>query len=160
VASNINRRSFMARIVGGAAISGSALSLVTGQAGAQTYTGRSDSDPTDRANYGHNQTGYSDHDSTDLANQGRPPTGYSDSDSGPQADPANQGRGRDRPPPSGVSDRDSNDAAGEGRNQTGRSDSDSTDLANQGRGTGCSDSDSGEGRDRVGYGRCPDGQKL
>ncbi len=129
MASNINRRSFMARIVGGAAISGSALSLVTGQAGAQTYTGRSDSDPADASGYGHNQTGVSDRDSTDLANQGRNQTG--------------------------VSDRDSTDLANQGRNQTGRSDSDSTDLANQGRGTGCTDSDSGEGADRVSHGRCP-----
>jgi len=151
---NVNRRSFMARIIGGAALSGTALSLVTGQANAQRYTGRSDSDPTDRAGYGQNQTGVTDHDSTDRANQGRNTTGYSDNDSGPQADPANGGRGRDRPPPSGVSDRDSTDAAGQGRNQTGRSESDSTDLANQGRGTGCSDSDSGERADRVGYGRC------
>ena len=65
--SSINRRSFMSRIIGGAALSGTALSLVTGQASAQSYTGRSDSDPSDRAGYGHNQTGYSDSDSTDAA---------------------------------------------------------------------------------------------
>ena len=127
--SSINRRSFMSRIIGGAALSGTALSLVTGQASAQSYTGRSDSDPSDRSGYGHNQTGVSDRDSTDLANQGRNQTG--------------------------VSDRDSTDLANQGRNQTGRSDSDSTDLANQGRGTGCTDSDSGEGADRVSHGRCP-----
>ena len=115
----LSRRSFVASVIGGAALGGSATALVTGQAQAQNtrYSGVTDSDTgehADRPGYGvgtRNQ--YTDRDTGPNADpqfhgrgpNGRPPgspsgqgsygepaTGCSDSDSGPGSDPGGRGR--------------------------------------------------------------------
>ena len=121
----LNRRSFMASVLGGAAVAGGASSLIAGEARAQqrptgrtdgdsgSYadrggygrTGMTDSDPYDRAGYGvggggGGRTGLSDSDPVDAAGNGRGGsrgrTGISDSDSGSNADAAGEGRGPPR----------------------------------------------------------------
>ena len=96
----LNRRSFMASVLGGAAVAGGASSLIAGEAQAQQRpTGRSDSDSgsyADRGGYG--RTGMTDSDPYDRAGYGSDPAGrgYSgrtDSDSGSNRDRAGHGRG-------------------------------------------------------------------
>jgi hypothetical protein len=118
----LNRRSFMARIAGGAVIAGGATALVTGKAEAQNQTGRTDSDSgnnADRAGYG--RTGMTDSDSgngADRASYGRGGggnrTGWTDTDSGGNADNAGNGRGATRSNPTGLTDGDSGSAADRG----------------------------------------------
>src|ERR1700712_3323381 len=115
----LNRRSFVASVVGGAALGGSATAFVTGQARAQKmrHSGGTDSDTgehADRPGYGtgtRNQ--YTDQDTgpnADAQFHGRGPngrregapsgqgsygegaSGCSDSDSGPGSDPGGRGR--------------------------------------------------------------------
>lgn len=118
----LNRRSFMATVIGGAAVVGGASTLIAGEAKAQQRrTGRSDSDsgsgadeggfgrtgvtdsdPYDRPGYGISGTrsGLSDGDPVDPGGNGRGSggvrTGLTDSDSGSNADQANYGRGAPR----------------------------------------------------------------
>jgi hypothetical protein len=86
------RRSFLARVAGGALVLGGPLSLIAGRAVAGQVT---------------------DHDPTDPVGQGRGGgTGITDRDSGPGADPAGRGRGTDpsqsrgEGPVTGVTDSD------------------------------------------------------
>lgn len=118
----LNRRSFMATVVGGVTVAGAASTLIAGQAKAQQRptgrtdsdsgsssdapnygrTGISDSDPNDRPGYGigSSTTGYSDSDPVDPAGNGRGPggsrTNITDSDSGSSSDEPNYGRGNPR----------------------------------------------------------------
>lgn len=90
----LNRRSFMSR-VSGFALLGGATATVTGCVTATTYTGASDSDPTDPAGYG--RTGITDADGGPYADpvgrgRGRIVAGTTDADTGPYADPAGRGR--------------------------------------------------------------------
>jgi hypothetical protein len=113
-ARRLNRRSFVASVIGGAALGGSATALVTGRAEAQNtrYCGVTDSDTgehADRPGYGtgvRNQ--YTDRDTGpnadrqfhgrgpqgEISGQGRYgeyPSGCSDSDGGPGSDPGGRG---------------------------------------------------------------------
>lgn len=118
----LNRRSFMATVIGGAAVAGGASALIAGEAHAQQRpTGRSDSDSgsnADRGGYGRtgvtdadsydragygisgSRSGVSDADPVDTGGNGRGSggvrTGLTDSDSGSNADQANYGRGAPR----------------------------------------------------------------
>jgi hypothetical protein len=102
----LSRRSFMARVAGGAVAGGGALVILGGQARALQI---SDRDPTDPAN----RTGLTDSDPSDPA--GNAPVrarGCTDNDRGNNSDPAGRGRGN------GITDNDrgSNaDRAGCGR---------------------------------------------
>ena len=77
----LNRRSFVASVVGGAALGGSATAFLTGAAAAQNtrYSGVTDSDTGEHAD----RPGYG----TGTRNQ------YTDRDTGPNADPQFHGRG-------------------------------------------------------------------
>src|SRR3954462_10984509 len=77
----LSRRSFVASVIGGAALGGRATALVTGAAQAQNirYTGVTDSDTGEHAD----RPGYG----TGVRNQ------YTDRDTGPNADPQFHGRG-------------------------------------------------------------------
>lgn len=105
-----SRRSFLHRVTGGVAL-GSLVSIGSGYAFGQAWTGVSDSDggtQADRAGYGRS---------------GISPSRFSDTDGGPNADPAGQGRGNQRRSLSGVTDADSGpqaDPAGNGRTGAGR----------------------------------------
>lgn len=174
----LNRRSFMARVVGASALGGGALSLVLGRSFAQTPLSRScltDTDSTDRPDYG-TRTGLTDTDTTDRAergtltrrtdsdahdpaNRGRSwrcaaRTGVTDRDSGANADLAGYGRGGRA---NGVTDSDATDRPGEGHRNSLASDNDSTDRAGYGRSTGgrtgVTDNDSGPNADSAGRGR-------
>ena len=145
----LNRRSFVATVVGGAAFASGAAALVTGKAAAQNYSGVTDCDSgggADRPGYG-----------TGVRNQ------ITDSDTGPNADPRCHGRGSNTGANSGTqynpndqpqtrcSDSDygpNGDPAGYGRACRGLS-------PNQyaPRYSGCTDSDTGQGADSVGNGR-------
>jgi hypothetical protein len=150
----LNRRSFMSRVAGAAVIAGGATAIVTGEAAAQNYTGRTDGDSgsyADRAGYG--RTGITDGDSgsgSDRAGYGRGgggSSGCSDSDSGTYADPGGQGRRCGGGGGTGYTDSDSGamaDPAGNGRGPR-RSAS-----------TGLTDADSGSTADNAGYGRGSD----
>lgn len=148
----LTRRSFLARVAGGAVALGAA-----GLTGCATgpYTGYTDSDPFDAAGHGR---------SPGFAGS------CSDSDSGFYADPA--GAGQRCAVASGCTDADSGtyaDPGGQGRRcggyepgYTGFTDSDSgayADRANHGHGRGsgggraCSDADSGRYADPGGQGR-------
>lgn len=110
----LSRRSFMARVVGGAVAGGGALVVLNGSAEAMQV---SDSDSGSNADA-----------------PGRGYTGVSDSDSGAGSDRANHGR-RGPTRIQGCTDNDSGanaDAGGNGRGN-GRTDSDSGDPANCGR---------------------------
>lgn len=177
----VNRRSFLARVVGTSLLGGGALSVVVGNSHAQQNLSRScltDRDSSDRPDYGR-QTGLTDTDPTDSAgrgtltnrtdsdvtdaeNRGRSwrcanRTGVTDGDSGASADLAGFGLGRR----TGVTDSDSGanaDRSGRGRggSRAGASDNDPTDRAGYGRGSGRSgvtDSDSGANADAAGSGR-------
>src|SRR5690242_4404103 len=101
----LNRRSFMARVVGASALGGGALSLILGRSFAQTPLSRScltDTDSTDRPDYG-TRTGLTDSDTTDRAERGTL-TRHSDSDA---HDLANRGRSWRCATRTGVTDRDS-----------------------------------------------------
>ena len=90
----LNRRSFFARVAGGAVIGGAAMSLISGSQASAT-----DHDPSDPA-------GVTDHDSSDRPGHGRGSRpAYTDHDSGDQP---GHGRGP-------RSDQDANDARGHGR---------------------------------------------
>lgn len=133
----LNRRSFMATVLGGAAVAGGASALITGQARAQQRpTGNSDNDSgsyADPAGYG--ATGVSDSDPYDAAGYG---VGGGGGGGGYQ---------------SGLSDSDPVDPGGNGRGQgTGLSDSDPSDSAGYGY-SGMTDSDSGSNADAPGHGR-------
>lgn len=96
----LSRRSFMARVVGGAVAGGGALVVLGGRASAVQITDADTGPNSDPAN----RTGLTDSDSGDRAGNGqgsrrsRPCT---DSDTGPNSDQAGNGRGN------GVTDRDS-----------------------------------------------------
>ena len=90
----LNRRSFFARVAGGAVLGGAAMSLISGGQASAT-----DRDPSDPA-------GVTDRDSNDRPGQGRGSRpAYTDHDSG---DRPGQGRGP-------RSDQDPNDPRGHGR---------------------------------------------
>src|SRR5690242_21654708 len=112
----LGRRSFLARVLGGAAASG-ALTLVSGEALAFQVTDSDSGARGDPAGRGRGRTGETDGDPTDPSGYGRPRTGCSDGDSGTNGDPAGRGRCR-----TGESDSDPSDAAGHGRPRTGNSD--------------------------------------
>lgn len=178
-ARKLNRRSFLAHVVGGAVVSGGALAAVSGAARAQT----TDSDPRDVPGFGRGG-GVTDSDTgtgADPIGRGRGTAprlpACSDSDAG---DPEGRGRrchrfandiddrGTDREPPrTGITDSDRGspnaDMEGRGRGtpenrpQTGYTDHDPSDTAGNGRGgaggppySGHTDADPS---DRAGYGR-------
>lgn len=148
-----SRRSFMGQVLGGVAIGGS-LVLVSGRAGAQTYTGVTDSDtgnPRDRPGYG-----------VGVRNR------YTDRDTGPNGDRQFEGRG-----PAGAGQGTRSGSGSYGGIGSGCSDSDGgsgSDPAGRGvRCNGqiparryppghtrhCTDSDRGNGADPVQQGvRC------
>ena len=130
----LNRRSFMATVVGGAAVVGGASALIAGEAKAQQRpTGRSDSDTgngADRGGYG--RTGVSDSDQkrtiqglqkevTSIAfvadtpraivSAGDNTVRLYNTDSGGNADAGGNGRGATRSTRSGLTDSDSGSAA-------------------------------------------------
>jgi hypothetical protein len=151
----LNRRSFVATVIGGAAAGGGATFLVADRSAAQTmpYTGVTDSDTgahADRPGYG-----------VGVRNQ------YTDRDTGPNADPQFHGRGPNGRPPNSPSGQGSY-----GEPATGCSDSDSgpgSDPGGRGRRCGngtawprsntptntrhCSDSDRGNNADPIQEGR-------
>ena len=141
----LSRRSFLGKVVGGAAVG--ALAITVGATEAQAQT---DSDPYDPIGGGRGRR-----------------TGITDSDRGANADPAGNGRGGRR---SGITDSDSGANAdpagnGRGRGRTGLTDSDSggwADPAGNGRGgrrrcpTGLTDRDSGSNADPARCGRGTD----
>ena len=91
---NVSRRSFLGRVLGGAAIG--AVAIVGGATPAAAQT---DSDPNDPVGRGRGSYG-----------------GVTDSDTGRYADPAGRGRGRGRRRyRSGITDRDPGDPVGNGR---------------------------------------------
>jgi hypothetical protein len=147
----LNRRSFVASVIGGAALGGSATALVSGRAEAQTmpYTGVTDSDTgaghADRPGYG-----------TGVRNQ------HTDRDTGPNADAQFHGRGqpgdisgqgRYGEYPSGCSDSD----RGSGSDPGGRGTSCNGQTPRQHRPPDhtrhCTDSDRGGSADPVQEGR-------
>jgi hypothetical protein len=152
----LTRRSFVASVLGGAALGGSATALITGRAQAQNmrYSGVTDSDTGEHAD----RPGYG----VGTRNQ------YTDRDTGPNADPQFHGRGPNGRPegsvsgqgsygdaPSGCSDNDSgpgSDPGGRGRRCNGQ-----TPLQRYppGHTRHCTDSDRGGGADPVQQGvRC------
>ncbi|MGZ8349779.1 MAG: hypothetical protein ACXWU2_07100 [Allosphingosinicella sp.] len=165
----LNRRSFFASVVGGAA----ACAGLAGAARAQTgpWTGVTDSDSGSSAdNAGHGrgpggnasgqpqnrpQTGVTDGDPADPVGAGRGgQTGYSDSDSGANADPSGRGR-RGQPTQTGITDRDPTDAYGQGSG-TGTTTHNNTARRPDGSVayySGLTDTDSGQARDPSNYGR-------
>jgi len=123
----VSRRSFVGLITGAAA----ATVISTPVVAQQANTGRTDSDPNDRAGYG--RTGITDSDSNDRAGYGRGSSGITDSDTGSNRDCAGRGRGST----TGNTDSDSGGGADQGGNgRTGSTDSDSADRAGYGRGRG------------------------
>ena len=103
-----NRRSFLARVVGGAVLAGGPLALLGGHARAIQVTDRDPSDPGGRGRGG---GGVTDRDSgagADPAGRGRggaaARAGVSDNDTGAGADPPGCGRGSR--PFTGITDQD------------------------------------------------------
>ena len=151
----LSRRSFVASVIGGAALGGSATALVTGGAQAQNirYTGVTDSDTGEHAD----RPGYG----TGVRNQ------YTDQDRGPNADAQFHGRGpneRAEGAPSGsgrydepatnCSDSDGGpnaDPGGRGRRCSGRQAWPRNNIPTHSR--HCTDSDRGVGADPVQEGR-------
>ena len=148
----LNRRSFVASVLGGIAAGGGATALVTGDAAAQTYSGVTDADTgtvRDRPGYG-------------VGTRNR----YTDRDTGPNADPQFQGRGPNGRPegsvsgqgsygdaPSGCSDSDGGpgaDPGGRGVRCNGRT---PPTRYPPGHTRHCTDSDRGSGADPVQQGR-------
>ena len=145
----LNRRSFVASVVGGAVLGGGATALVTGEARAQSYSGVTDCDSGNN----HDRPGFG----TGVRNQ------YTDSDTGPNADPRCHGRGSNtgsdsgtsynqaEHPNTGCSDRDYGqygDPGGHGRSCRGM-------QPNQyaPRTSGCTDNDPASSGDSAGNGR-------
>jgi len=126
----LSRRSFLARVAGGAVAGGAALTVL----GETAQAGQTDTDPGDPVGGGR--------------------TGVTDNDSGSNADRAGYGRGRRR---SGITDGDPGDPVGNGRGRSGITDNDRgshADPAGNGRGRrSCSDSDRGSHADPIGRGR-------
>ena len=122
---NVDRRSFMGRVLGGAALVATGTVVGITPANAQT----TDADPVDSANCGrgrpnHRRRGLNDDDPVDRAGWGR-------------GGVPNCGGGRR----SGITDQDPRDGAGLGRGRpnrrrTGLNDSDPVDQAGRGRGGG------------------------
>jgi hypothetical protein len=122
---DVDRRSFLGRVIGGAALIGAGTVLGSTPANAQT----TDQDPVDSANCGrgrpnHRRSGLNDSDPVDQAGRGRGGV------------PNCRGRRR-----SGITDQDPRDGAGLGRGRpnrrrTGLNDSDPVDNAGWGRGGG------------------------
>lgn len=114
----LNRRSFMATVVGGVAVAGAASTLIAGEAKAQQRpTGRTDSDSGNNADQGgYGRTGVTDSDPYDRPGYGvsSGQTGLTDSDSGGNADAVGNGRGATRSTRSGLTDSDSGSAADQG----------------------------------------------
>lgn len=99
----LSRRSFLGRVVGGAAIGGSALLVLGGTAEAYQVTDNDSGPNSDPPGRGRGRSGLSDSDPVDAAGNGRGArhATCTDSDSGPNSDGAGRGRGN------GVSDNDS-----------------------------------------------------
>lgn len=112
----VSRRSFLGKVIGGAAIG--AVAIVGGATEAQAQC--SDSDPYDPGGRGRHC--------------GRRRTGITDRD---PSDPVGRGRGRRRRYRSGITDRDPYDPVGNGRGRrrgrTGCTDSDPSDPGGNGR---------------------------
>lgn len=89
----LNRRSFLARVAGGAVLAGGSLGTI-----ARAQTGLTDQDPNDPVGNGRGGG-----------------TGVTDRDTGPGADPAGRGRGLTPPASQGVTDSDPSDPIGRGR---------------------------------------------
>jgi hypothetical protein len=92
----LSRRSFLGRVVGGAAVGGSALLVLGGQAEAFQVTDSDsgpNSDPPGRGRG--SRSGLSDSDPVDPGGNGRGPrhATCTDSDAGPNSDGAGRGRG-------------------------------------------------------------------
>jgi hypothetical protein len=98
----LSRRSFLGRVVGGAAVGGSALLVLGGTAEAYQVTDNDSGPNSDPPGRGRGRSGLSDSDPVDVAGNGRGArhTTCTDSDSGPNSDGAGRGRGN------GVSDND------------------------------------------------------
>jgi hypothetical protein len=121
----VDRRSFMGRVVGGAALVGAG--VIGGTTTASAQSGINDADPVDAANNGRGRpnarrTGLNDADPVDNPGMGRGPV---------------RATGRR----SGLNDEDPTDAAGYGRGRpnarrTGLNDSDPVDQPGWGRGGG------------------------
>jgi hypothetical protein len=119
---NVDRRSFMGRVVGGAALVGAG--VIAGTTTASAQTGINDADPVDAATNGRGRpnarrTGLNDDDPVDNAGWGRGPvratgrrTGLNDND---PADAVGYGRGRPNARRTGLNDSDPVDDAGWGR---------------------------------------------
>ncbi len=148
----LNRRSFLGRVSGGALFGAGTLLLGARAARAQTgpYTGITDTDSgahADNAGHGRGPGGNA------WGQPAQPQqnyTGCSDSDSGNGADPSGGGR-RCRQQQSGLTDSDPSDPYGQGRGTSVRANR----RRNDGRcvhHTGRTDSDSGLQRDPSGYG--------
>ncbi|HMG48116.1 MAG TPA: hypothetical protein VK614_11725 [Allosphingosinicella sp.] len=151
-ARKVNRRSFVASVLGGVVIGGGATALVIGRAEAQSYSGVTDSDTgqvRDRPGYG-----------VGVRNQ------YTDRDTGPNADPQFHGRGPNGRPEGSVSGQGSYGEAASGCSDTdhgpgsdpggrGRSCNGQTPLRRYppGHTRHCTDSDRGGGADPVQEGR-------
>ena len=155
----LNRRSFLARVAGGAVAAG-ALGTIGGAARAgQTgpYTGITDSDSgsyADNAGHGRGPGGNAYGQPQQPAQPQSGYTGYSDSDSGANADRSGHGR-RGRPIQTGITDSDPSDPYGQGRGTGGgfvRGGIRQPDGSYRWY-TGVTDSDSGANRDPYGYGR-------
>jgi hypothetical protein len=124
---DVDRRSFLGRVIGGAALIGAGAVVGSSPANAQT----TDQDPVDSANCGrgrpnHRRSGLNDSDPVDQAGRGRGGV------------PTCGRRGVRR---TGITDQDPRDGAGLGRGtpnrrRTGLNDSDPVDNAGWGRGGG------------------------
>ena len=153
ISRKVNRRSFLATVVGGVAVGAGGTSLLVDGALAQAYTGVTDADTgnvRDRPGYG-----------TGTRNR------YTDTDTGPNADPQFHGRGpagrqegsasgtgRYGEPASGCSDADGGpgaDPGGRGRSCGGRTPYPRSNTPTHTR--HCTDSDRGNGADPVQQGR-------
>lgn len=139
----LNRRSFLRR-VGGAALAGGSLAVISGSRAA-AY----DRDPTDPGAGRRAPSGLTDHDGRDRAGNG---VGISDRDTGPNADRAGQGRGS----VNGTVTR----PGGSNQPWSGQplvNDNDPTDPQGRGRGPAppITDRDTGPGADASGHGRGP-----
>lgn len=149
----INRRSFLSKVAGAAAVMGGATIFISTEAEARR-TGITDQDSRDTAGHGRGRTGLTDRDSRDVAGNGRYGSGgVSDGDRGRGSDPTGRGvRGH----PRGTTDNDPTDGGGRGRGGgTGRTDSDPTDASGRGQ-TGRTDSDPTDGSGRGRGGRTVD----
>jgi hypothetical protein len=148
----LNRRSFVASVLGGIAVGGGTAALLTGDAAAQTYSGVTDADTgtvRDRPGYG-------------VGTRNR----YTDRDTGPNADPQFGGRGPNARPegsvsgtgrygeaPSGCSDSDSGPGSDPGGRGTSCNGQTPPRRYPPGHTRHCTDSDTGGSADPVQQGR-------